>query len=395
MSPRPPAVAILGAGPIGLDAALACVDAGIDCAVYEAGGAVGAHVAAWGHVRMFTPWSMNVSDRMRAHLPALPLDEHCPTGAELRAELLAPLAALPVLTGRIRLGHTVRAVARQGLLKHEEISSPTRAAMPFRLLVDGPAGERIEFADVVLDCTGTYGRPNRLGDGGIPAPGETALEDRIVRTVPPVEDAARWHGTVLLVGAGKSAQTAAESLAALPGTRLEWVVRDAAPDWGAVHGDSLPGRRRLVDTARHLAGGGSDRVTVHPGSTVEALSPVGDRIRVRLSTPDGPRELTVDHLVSLTGYVGDAGLYRQLQVHECYATAAPMNLSATLLGAGAGDCLAQPRVGLDALGNPEPHFFVLGMKSYGRLNSFLLRVGYEQVEHVVSSYGTRLPAAVR
>lgn len=31
----------------------------------------------------------------------------------------------------------------------------------------------------------------------------------------------------------------------------------------------------------------------------------------------------MDHIVSLTGYTGDAGLYRQLQVHECYATAAP------------------------------------------------------------------------
>ncbi|MGH3493614.1 MAG: hypothetical protein ACRDQ1_10295 [Sciscionella sp.] len=234
MSSPPMGVAILGAGPVGLDAAVACADAGLPFTVYEAGSAVGTHVARWGHVRLFTPWTMNVSPRMRAHLRGLPDDEGCPTGNDLNEVLLGPLAATPALADRIRLRHRVRAVARRGLLKHEEISTRARGAAPFRLLIDGPGGEQVQRAEVVLDCTGTYGNPNPLGDGGIPALGETALDERIVRTLPPTDDPARWRGTVLLVGAGKSAQTAAQSLAALPGTRLEWVVRDPAPDWGEI-----------------------------------------------------------------------------------------------------------------------------------------------------------------
>lgn len=66
----PGRVAILGAGPIGLDAALACSDAGWDFTVYEAGDSVAGHVCAWQHARMFTPWSLNVSPRMREHLVA-------------------------------------------------------------------------------------------------------------------------------------------------------------------------------------------------------------------------------------------------------------------------------------------------------------------------------------
>lgn len=100
----------------------------------------------------------------------------------------------------------------------------------------------------------------------------------------------------------------------------------------------------------------------------------------------------MDHLLSLTGYLGDSGIYRQLQVHECYATGAPMNLSATLLGAAGGDCLAQPAVGLDVLRTPEPGFFVVGAKSYGRLSSFLLRVGYDQVDQILSDYLRQAPA---
>jgi len=71
------------------------------------------------------------------------------------------------------------------------------------------------------------------------------------------------------------------------------------------------------------------------------------------------------------------------------ATAAPMNLSAALLsavGSGPADCLAQASHGVDVLRVPEPDFFVLGMKSYGRNSTFLLRVGYDQVDDVASAY---------
>ncbi len=394
MTSPPTRIAILGAGPVGLDAALACAEAGLPFTVYEAGATVGAHVATWGHVRLFTPWHMNLSRRMRTHLPEVPDDERCPSGDELHDTVLRPLAAHPALAGRILLRHRIRAVGRTGLLKHEEISTTTRAAAPFRLLIDTPDGDLVHTADTILDCTGTHSHPNPTGDGGIAARGESTLSARIIRTLPPLENhqqRTRWCGTVLLVGAGKSAQTAAQSLAAFPDTRLEWVIRAPLPDWGEIPDDSLPARQTLVDTARHLARGGHERVVVHTGCAVEALDTDGDRVRVQLRTPDGPRRLTVDHLLSLTGYVGDASLYRQLQVHECYATAAPMNLSATLLDTAGGDCLAQPAVGVDALRTPEPNFFVLGTKSYGRLSTFLLRVGYEQVDQIIGSY----PAATQ
>jgi hypothetical protein len=90
-------------------------------------------------------------------------------------------------------------------------------------------------------------------------------------------------------------------------------------------------------------------------------------------------------VLALTGRVGDHLLYRQLQVHECYATSGPMNLAAALLGQGGGaggDCLAQTSLGADTLKNPEPGFFILGAKSYGRRNDYLMRVGWQQVDEV-------------
>jgi NADPH-dependent 2,4-dienoyl-CoA reductase/sulfur reductase-like enzyme len=134
---RPGHVAILGAGPIGLDAALACLDNGGPCTTYESAASVAANVNAWRHIRLFTPWSMNISTRMDAHLRAAGVKppgpaEHCPTGAEFVEQLLRPLAELPELADVIRNRTRVLAVARQGLLKHEEIGSTQRgfAALP-------------------------------------------------------------------------------------------------------------------------------------------------------------------------------------------------------------------------------------------------------------------------
>ena len=400
----PPRIAILGAGPIGLEAALAAAEAGYPFTVYERGAGAADHVRSWGHVRLFSPWDLDVSPRARRALAAagreVPAGDDCPTGGELIARLLEPLAALPSLAPNLRYHSRVVAVGRRGLLKHEEIASAARAARPFRLLVEvagevaGEAlggdggGERWEEADAVLDCTGTWGQPNRLGDGGLPAPGEAALDGEVRRHPPDLAaERGAWAGrTILLAGAGHSAQTAAVELARLaaeaPGTKVVWVLRHGAR-WSVDETDPLPERGRLGREARALAAGASPAVEVVEG-VVEALAPGDAGLRVTLRRAGGGfEERWCDRLLSLTGYVGDHGLYRQLQVHQCYATEGPMKLSAALLGAGAGaDCLAAGAPGADTLVNPEPGFFILGVKSYGRNTTFLLRGGWQQVDDV-------------
>jgi hypothetical protein len=412
---------------------------------------VAANLRAWGHVRLFTPWDLDVSPRLRRHLGQaddglpVPAGDACPTGGEL-AELCARAAALPAIAPHLRLGTRVLAVGRQGLLKHEEIASAERGRRPFRLLIaanpenpENPenASERIEHATVVIDATGTWGHPNWLGDGGIPAAGERQLDGEIRRTIPNLaREAADWAGrTVLVAGGGASAQTAVRDLAELaagaPGTRVIWALRGDEPAWSGPAGDPLPERARLTAAARRLAGGASPAVTVERGVVVEALARAngaaesadpadpadnGGRLLVTLrdgraagtavtdeaagaaagaraaaadgsgaqteAVTAGTRRVAVDRVLSLTGAVGDHQLYRQLQVHECYATCGPMKLSAALLGAAGGDCLEQTAHGVETLTNPEPGFYIVGAKSYGRNNTFLLRVGWEQVAEV-------------
>jgi len=392
MSERKPHVAILGAGPTGLEAALEAAGSGFPFTVFEAAPGAAGHLRKWGHVRLFTPWDLSVSSRARRRLSEagteVPVGSDCPTGHEL-ADVLDRVAALPDIAPHVRFGARVAAIGREGLLKHEEIATLERGRHPFRLLVTDPSGrERIERADVVIDATGTYGNPNRLGDGGIPAPGEHAFDGEIRRDIPDfAREASEWAGrTILLAGSGHSAQTAARDLAELarqaPGTRVIWAFRAAEPDWGTHPGDPLPERARLASTAAEIAAGASPAVETRPGVAVEEISRPNGKLRVTLRNGGGTEEIEVDRILSLTGYVGDAGIYRQLQVHECYATCGPIKLSAALLGAGGGDCLAQTTHGVDTLTNPEPGLFILGSKSYGRNNTFLMRVGWEQVGEV-------------
>jgi hypothetical protein len=138
-----------------------------------------------------------------------------------------------------------------------------------------------------------------------------------------------------------------------------------------------------VRRARELAMGAASPLDVRLGRSVESLHPSPEGIHVTLRTVDGDtEEVIVDRIISLTGAVGDARMYRQLQVHECYATSGPMKLAAALLASSSADCLTEQSHGADTLKNPEPDFYILGMKSYGRNASFLMRVGWEQVDEV-------------
>jgi hypothetical protein len=84
-------------------------------------------------VRLFSPWRYNVDRVAREALEATgtwtpPPQDALPTGAELFAHYLEPLAALPAIRERLRPGHAVQAVARQHV---DKVRASDRAASPF------------------------------------------------------------------------------------------------------------------------------------------------------------------------------------------------------------------------------------------------------------------------
>jgi len=376
-------VLVLGAGPIGLEAALYAAQAGFDVHVLEAG-EIGEHCRRWGHVRLFTPWSLNASPLARTRLRQAGAwhvneDEH-PTGLELAETFLEPLASLPALRDRVHRRHRVVGVARDSLLKGEGIGDGTRDPLPFRVLTDTPDGERVFEADVVIDATGVLGQPNALGAGGIPALGERVFEDFVVRGIPDVEgkDRARFADRrILVVGGGLSAATTIRSFTSIGVREVFWLTRGGKPPLRPIPDDPLPDRNYLIQVVNNLARTGAVRHVIAPG--VRALARDGEAIRVSV---DGAEDIVCDVVVNQTGFHPDASIHRELQVHQCYASEGTMKLAAAILGAGGGDCMEQAGFGPESLVNPEPGFFILGNKSYGRNPDFLLRIGHEQVRDV-------------
>ncbi len=397
--PRSPSnpleIAIIGAGPIGLEAAIYASALGHRPTVYERFEA-GANIRRWGFLRLFSPWKLNTSPLGLAALKAqglpIPQMEEYPGGGEYCDRYLAPLAA--ALGGRVKTGYEILAISRAGLLKTEAIGDPERARRPFELLVRSGEG-RLETAQaqVVIDASGVYQNHGSLGSGGLPAPGEKEFSEKIAYHIPDVlgSDRPLYEGqSTLLVGAGYSAATIIDSFIELmktaPGTRLTWARRDTRPEPLPRHEDDpLPQRDRLAETANLFAQSPPEDCEVLTGVATSRIEESQGRLEIELrgETPAERRTLEMDRIISMTGYRPDTGIHRELQVHLCYATEGPMKLAAALLGEGSnGDCLARKGLPGDTLGHPEPGFFSAGHKSYGRRSDFLLRTGIEQVRDI-------------
>jgi hypothetical protein len=148
--------------------------------------------------------------------------------------------------------------------------------------------------------------------------------------------------------------------------------------------DPLRERDQLAARANWLATRGEGNVEFHAGVVVESVECAGADSGFLVSARVGGQVKTweADRVIANVGHGPDTALYRELQVHECYASLGPMALAAALSKHAGADCLSIPAQGPAALRNPEPGFFILGIKSFGRSANFLLRTGFEQVREV-------------
>jgi thioredoxin reductase len=403
MNPARLPVAIIGAGPVGLAAAAQLLARGIEPLVLEAGREAGTAVRAWGHVHMFSPWEFNIDGAARRLLEAegwsAPDPAQFPTGAELVARYLAPLAANAALRERIRTGTRVVGVSRRDLGRLHD--GADRDAAPFVLHVETWFGEQAIEARAVIDCSGTWSAPNPAGAHGLPAPGERRNAPRIAYGIPDVLGAARpaYAGrTTLVVGAGHSAMNAVLDLADLadqsPGTRILWAFRRplAAVSFGGGAKDGLSQRGALGARAQTLVESG----------VVTALAPF---LIDRIAEQDGALEITgrqearsttvrADRVVVATGFRPDLSFLREVRLALDPAVEAPPAL-APLIDPNLHSCGTVRPHGEAELRHPESGFYLAGMKSYGRAPTFLLATGYEQVRSIAAHLAGDVAAAKR
>jgi thioredoxin reductase len=358
---EPPRIAVIGAGPIGLEAALYAKACGLPVAVYDRGG-IAEHVRRWGHVRLFTPFGQNVTSlglkTLLREKPnrTFPADTDITTGMVFRDAYLVPLGESEPLLESLHLETAVNHIGR---------SSSGRS---FRLLLrDAKSQERIEPADVVLDCTGTHRTPNWLGDGNIPAVGEQAARQHLALGLENIAGERKGHyagRSIALIGSGYSAATTILALASLaeehPATWVFWITRGArGQPLPRIANDPLKERDRLAAKANSLAMRCDGNLEFHPQTVLDEVICHGPDKGFRISGRSNGKPVSwdVERVIANVGYRPDMSACSALGLDE------PAKKIATR----------------------EPGYFILGAKSWGRDSGFLLREGFEQIRQVFAT----------
>jgi len=386
-------VAIIGGGPVGLAAAAHLISRGESFVLFEAAERIAGNISSWSHVRVFSPWKYNVDKAAKQLLEAsgwaAPDPDGLPTGGQIIDRYLAPLAELPGLKPYIHLGSKVTAVSRKGLSK---IKTENRDKMPFALHVLQNGERKVFEAKAVIDSSGTWSSPNPAVSTGIWTDGELKLRDKIAYGIPDIsgQDRERYAGkNVLVVGSGHSAIHALLDLAKLkehdPRTNLYWAIRKSNVNdvYGGGKNDGLPERgalgtrlKRLVDT------GGAE---VFDSFLIENFSLSGEKIVV-LGSRDGQSiEIdSIDEVISNTGSRPDFGFLREVRI-DIDSAIESVRALAPLIDPNVHSCGTVRAHGEIELRQPEPDFYIVGSKSYGRAPTFLMTTGYEQVRSVVAA----------
>ena len=386
-------VAVIGAGPVGLAAAAHLITRGVPVKLYEAGDTVAAHVRDWGHVRVFSPWRFNIDTAaaaiLRGHGWQAPPADALPTGNELYSAYLAPLAATPPMRAIVETGARVHNVARDGI---DKVVSKGRADHPFALTIHKASGEtRVALARAVIDASGTWTSQNPASTSGTPAVGEVSFADRISYGVPDVlgrDRAIYQYQRVLVIGGGHSAANVLLDLAQLAETDLRtqaiWAVRaaDLSRVFGGGRADQLPARAKLGTDLKHLVDSGRLQLALRFG--VDRIERRDDGLVMFERAAENSRVLgPVDRIVVCTGQRPDLAMTRELRLDLDPWLESARSLG-PLIDPNLHSCGSVPPHTYKALAHPEPNYFAVGIKSYGRAPTFLMATGYEQVRSVAA-----------
>ena len=165
---------------------------------------------------------------------------------------------------------------------------------------------------------------------------------------------------------------------------ITWILRKAnvAATYGGLGDDQLPGRGLLGIRIKELVEAGAVEV-VTPFFTTR-IERVGEQVALGGDTLEGERTIVVDEIIGATGARPDLSFLRELRLDLHSSVEAPSAI-APLIDPNFHSCGSVPPHGEKELRHPEPGFYMVGMKSYGRAPTFLLATGYEQARSVVAA----------
>ncbi|SFN50931.1 NAD(P)-binding domain-containing protein [Mycetocola miduiensis] len=276
--------------------------------------------------------------------------------------------------------------------------STGRATTPFVLRIHDESDVSEVTARAVIDASGTYETPNSLSSNGLVPLGFADVANKISHALPDVLGAerARFAGKhTVVVGAGHSAANTLINLARLAreeaGTTVTWVIRNStAVRVSSSDDDELPARASLGQRVERLIGAGAiDRVD---GFEIVRLAASDGGVDIIGSRAGGIETIHADVVVNATGFRPNLDMLREIRLELDEIVEVPRRL-APLIDPNLHNCGTVAPHGFAELQQPEPNFFIAGMKSYGRAPTFLLATGYEQVRSIAAWLDNDMAAA--
>lgn len=403
----PATIAVIGGGAIGIEAALYARFLGYFVLLIE-----GAKMAqSWrggSHVPMPATFGQSASPlglaALEAHRPdgALPDHSAATTGHEFAEKYLVPLAKTDLLYESVSVHARVASVSRLGVRRETGGDLQDRADTEFRLAIHSKSrGWFSARADIVLDCSGV-GVPRTLGPGGGLAMGELEHTSQIATGLPDFlgRERSQYAGQrILLVGTSHAACQNLLALAELvrsePTTRVHWLVplegeMTEPAQWldrlraTGEAGASLAEHEVIQQALRGTLAG----VVTFAGLGIDKLHATATGLSVRVQVDeDSTLQIDCDRIVSGVGYQADWEHASPLRIGRSAALDRP-----ALEVAGQPD--QPPASGsvelADSIVTMEPHYYVLGSKSFGIAHDrFTLAQGHQQIRDAFALIGGR------
>ncbi|MFG3052535.1 transposase family protein [Kitasatospora sp. NPDC048239] len=160
--------------------------------------------------------------------------------------------------------------------------------------------------------------------------------------------------------------------------------------FGGGSADQLPARGALGQAAKAAVENG--HASALTGFRTAAVEQAGDKLA--LVSEDGHRAEDLNEVIVLTGLRPDLSFLDELRLHLDERLQAPAAL-APLIDPNQHSCGTVYPHGVAELSHPEEGVHLVGMKSYGRVPTFLAMTGYEQVRSVAAHLAGDHEAAAR
>jgi hypothetical protein len=368
----PATIAILGAGPIGIETALYARFLGYYVEILDAH-KVASRPLRWGNRSLEQPFASCSSSLGRAALLAqnpnvqLPDPDCILTGAEFAERYVIPLAKTDLLHEFVHIQSRVVSVSRYHSHRSDPIGGQDRCNDEFLVVVQSnQRGTWHLRADVVVDCTGHANDGIGLGPGGGVAVGQAEHGNKIQWKIPRLTGLDRsvhaGQHTVLWGDSREALETASDFLelfAHHSGTRLTWITPDRGDDaWSQA-------RMASVSTLSARLSQRSDRFATYRCLGMEKLEwvepsshggPKDEGWKLHVLLPDHTSAVVTAHLlITLPDPQPDWSWATALRVCE------PCYMGSTTLHEPLAGSIDSP---FWEVATREPHYYCLGSKRW-------------------------------